>query len=144
MSSKKACYRKLTYYQYQLKEDYLIKINLANPLSEDLSHPFFELKTDGTFLIKAKYAWDGPSGITVDTKTFMRGSLVHDALYQLMNDSLIQIDNRKYADDLLKIHCKEDGMFAFRAWYVHLGVRLFGEKYAKPITPKEAEIICVP
>jgi hypothetical protein len=37
------------------------------------------------------YAWNGPSGPTLDTRNFMRGSLVHDALYQLMREG--RMDN---------------------------------------------------
>ena len=63
----------------------------------------------------------------------MRGSLVHDALYQLMRlEELDYKTDRKYADQLLKNICREDGMSAFRAWYVHRLVRAFGEGAAKP------------
>jgi len=47
-------------------------------------HPYLKLDGDGQFEFSKGYAWDGPSGSTVDTLNFMRGSLVHDALYQLI------------------------------------------------------------
>ena len=61
------------------------------------------------------YGRDGPSGPTLDTRDFIRGSLVHDALYQLMREGLLDHS----------IH-REDGMTALRAWWVYQGVRLFG------------------
>lgn len=76
--------------------------------------------------IENRYAWDGPSGPTIDTESFMRGSLVHDALYQLMREG--HLDRkiwRLYADKLLRKICLEDDMSKFRAWYVYHSVRLF-------------------
>ena len=84
------------------------------------------LDTDGTLAIAAGYAWDGPSGPTFDTKNFMRGSLVHDALYQLMGNGLLPLTEREPADATLRRLCLEDGMSSIRAWWVYQGVRLGG------------------
>ena len=84
---------------------------------------FLSLHPDGILHILKGYCWDGPSGPTIDTRSFMRGSLVHDALYQLMREDLLERDYRKAADQLLYDVCIEDGMSRFRAWYVHKGVR---------------------
>ena len=80
----------------------------------------------GYLTINKYYAWDGPSGPTWDSENFMRGSLVHDALYQLMREDKIPKTNREYCDKLLKDICLEDGMSKFRAWYVYHAVRAFG------------------
>jgi hypothetical protein len=80
--------------------------------------------------MKAGYAWDGPSGPTWDTDTFMRGSLVHDAMYQLMRLGCMDRVHRCYADELLRDICIEDGMWSFRAWYVYKAVRSCGESAA--------------
>ena len=47
-------------------------------------------------------AGDGPSGPAIDTKNFMRASLVHDALYQLMRLGTLDKSRRQYADRLLQ------------------------------------------
>ena len=89
---------------------------------------FLKLETDGTLTIQPGYAWDGPSGITIDTKSFMRGSLFHDAVYQLLREGkLIIPDGRKLADKLLRAICIEDGMWKMRAWWVYRAVRAFGK-----------------
>ena len=77
--------------------------------------------------VHAHYAWDGPSGPTFDTKTFMRGSLFHDALCQLIGEGLLDKKYRKYADQLLRQICLEDGMSKFRAWYVYMAVRAYSK-----------------
>jgi len=81
---------KITYkngYKYQLYNNYKIKTTIY-PKS-NITTDFIDLDKNGTLTIKKGYAWDGASGIAIDTCNFMRGSLVHDALYQLMRNDLI-------------------------------------------------------
>ncbi|NDB81874.1 MAG: DUF1353 domain-containing protein [Alphaproteobacteria bacterium] len=112
-------------WKYQLKEDYVIKSGIIPPLNVETE--YIQLLGDGTLTIREGYAWDGPSGPTIDTKNFMRGSLVHDALYQLIREKHLPLSYRDKADRLLQSICKEDGMSAFRAWYVYQGVSGWGE-----------------
>ena len=67
-------------YKYQLKARYAVQIDIRPAAPIDME--YLGLTTDGTLTVKKGYAWDGPSGPTIDTLNFMRGSLVHDALYQ--------------------------------------------------------------
>lgn len=85
---------------------------------------------------------DGPSGPTIDTKEFMRGAFVHDALYQLIREGHLLMRDRKQADKILRRMCIEDGMSRFRAWYVYEAVSRFAKWAAKPGTQEE-EVICV-
>ena len=142
MPQTKACYRKLKNYKYQLMKDYPINIDIKG---KSIPKGFITLTTKGKLTIKNRYAWDGPSGPTFDTKSFMRGSLVHDALYQLMRErSLDHKKHRKYADDLLWEICRKDGMSKLRAILVYKAVRKFGGKSARPPKKKRDKIICVP
>ena len=72
------------------------------------------------------YAWDGPSGPTLDTKNSMRASLVHDGLYQAIRSGWLPREPaRKIADfEFLRI-LKADGMIWVRRWAWYLGVRCF-------------------
>lgn len=123
-------YRNLKNYKYQLMEAYSLSIDIfpAAPVST----LYIDLSVEGLLTIKKNYAWDGPSGPTLDTNDFMRGSLIHDALYQLMRGKYLDISERDKADRLLQTLCREDGMTPFRAWYVYKGVSLFGKSNAKP------------
>ncbi len=98
---------------------------------------FIDLSAEGLLTIKKGYAWDGPSGPTIDTKSFMRGSLVHDALYQLMRNEYLPAACREDADQELHRICREDGMCRFRAWYVLLGVRKGAGFAASPKAKKK-------
>lgn len=117
-------------YKYQLHLPYRQSINIAP--EHDIETKFINLDTYGNLLIKAGYAWDGPSGPSIDTPSFIRGSLVHDALYQLIANCYLLRKDRAKADKLLKQICLEDGMFSFRAWYVYRTVKRFGSLRLKP------------
>jgi hypothetical protein len=141
-------YRK-TLKKYTLTENYIIELpyDVESYLSD---HDYYTLKSNddkihinctSLLTIKKGYMWDGPSGPTVDTKSFMRGSLVHDALYQLMREKKISLDFKDKADRILQQYCKEDGMNSLRAWYVYRAVKKFGLSSA---TPKPIKVIKAP
>jgi hypothetical protein len=111
-------------YKYQLRDNYKINVPI---LGLDIDTDFIKLGSGGSLCICKGYAWDGPSGPTLDTKNFMRGSLVHDALYELMRKGFISREYRAMADELLREICLEDGMSRIRAWWVYVGVSKFAE-----------------
>jgi len=83
--------------------------------------------------IAAGYAWDGASGPAINTKNWLRASLVHDALYQLMRSG--QLDYTRYrlvVDQIMLEMLLEDRMWKPRACTAFWAVRRFGEKYARP------------
>lgn len=134
------CYRKLRGYKYQLSEKHICHTNIKK---FDINTKFICLDPSGILTIKEYYAWDGPSGPTIDTHNFMRGSLVHDALYQLIRMKELPHNLRKQADILLRTICKEDGMSSIRSRYVYWAVRMFGGKSAKPGDIRAPEPICI-
>ncbi len=141
----RACYRKIDKYKYQLINDYLIDIPIYGGDSGlAIVTPYIQLDVDGNLWIRKGYCWDGPSGPTLDTLNFMRGSLIHDALYQLIRVGKLDPAGRWDADELLRVICLQDGMSRFRAWYVYKSVRAFGAKAAKPGSQKPVKVICVP
>jgi hypothetical protein len=124
-------YKKRCHYKYTLFADYQHQTDLRVAQAVEIQ-PVINLDTNGLLTLRKGYAWDGPSGPTIDTPSFMRGSLVHDALYQLMREELIPPEHREYADTLLREICLEDGMSRIRAWWVYQGVRLGGASSAAP------------
>ena len=114
-------------YKYHLEETYTLHDHVLHGLLVVTDYIIIE---NGFINIRKGYAWDGPSGPAIDTKNFMRGSLVHDALYQLMRHGFVDISFRKKADQLLARICREDGMTYVRAWWVYAGVRIFAGKAA--------------
>lgn len=114
-------------FKYQLAEEY--ECTLSFKPSDIRLIEYIKFDTIGKLVIYKGYAWDGPSGPTIDTKTFMRGSLVHDALYQLIREGMLDPSYRILADKELKRICIEDGMCKLRASYVYWSVRKFA-KYA--------------
>ena len=117
-------YRSLKGWKYELLEPMSCRVELPDTMS---SINKYIAILNGRLLIHAHYAWDGPSGPTIDTKTFMRASLFHDALCQLIGEGLLDKKYRKYADQLLRKIALEDGMNKFRAWYVYMAVRAYSK-----------------
>ncbi len=116
-------------YKYELLNNYILQTKFR-PATRIVTK-FIEIGIDGLMLIHRGYQHDGPSGPSIDTENFMRGSLVHDALYQLIDEGHLTIDDRIRADKLLRIICRADGMSWFRAWYVYRTVRAFGGFFVK-------------
>lgn len=111
---------------------------IVQPLA--IECPKLRLDPDGKLTIEKGYAWDGPSGPAIDTKNFMRGALVHDALYQLIATGHLSRKRwRKVADLELHRICREDGMWRLRAWWVWFGVHYFAGFAAKPSSRRPVE-----
>ncbi len=123
-------YKKRRTYKYNLHEDVEFETGLTVATPKSIG--ILEITATGKLIIRKGYAWDGPSGPTIDTKNFMRGALIHDALYQLMREKVLPQSARKRADEILREVCMKDGMSRFRAWYVYRAVRAAGASSAAP------------
>lgn len=137
MGTKSLLYKKVEW-KYQLVTSYQRKlpVHMIFPFGqESIITPYLKLEDDVITLSKG-YAWDGPSGPSIDTKNFMAAAAVHDALYQLIGYGFFGVElwqisrARMLADKALRKICLEDGMSRFRAWYVWKAVRFFGGKWA--------------
>ena len=141
-------YRPITQYKYQLTESYTYTVpdghllssvsytgangwvNFRNTNDSETRVWGHRKKFTRFVCIRKGYCWDGPSGPTVDTENFMRGSLIHDALYQLMREYPDLRTYRNGADRLLQRICIEDGMSRMRAALVYWGVKTWGKRAA--------------
>lgn len=130
-------YRKITNYKYQTTHHTSagIPLNLFANLPKNgavgTGGAYIVLDfTSRTLQIKKGYCWDGPSGPTIDTDNFMRGSLFHDAWYQVMREHEFYRQFRDDADRWLQAMCLADGMSRWRAQWVYWGVKTFGRRAA--------------
>lgn len=114
--------------KYELDEPLIIRTEILgiSAAIPGAAGPLVSLRDDGVLVVAPGYYWDGPSGPAIDTRDFMRSSLVHDALYDLMARRLLPRRFRKSADQLLRALSLEDGMPEWRATYVYWAVRIFG------------------
>lgn len=112
-------------YKYRLKTSYHHTIAQSTPGKGSIG-PWVAL--DGNYLfLRAGYCWDGATGPAVDTESFMAGSLVHDALYQLIAHGVLPKKPwKRIADNELVRVCKRAGMPWYRRTWVWLAVRAFG------------------
>jgi hypothetical protein len=128
-----------------VKGGYLTSRKIAiqtNIFGHYIKHEFFELNKNGMLFIEKNYFWDGAT-CAIDTPDLMRGSLVHDVLYQALRELLFFISEIKWtkkrhdelrvkADDCLIMICNEDGMWRIRQWLVKRALRLANGLFAMP------------
>lgn len=122
-------------YKYQLYEPTKF-ITDVHP-SNDIETNYLTLTTNGTLYISSGYAWDGASGPTIDSKSSMQASLVHDALYQLMRLELLDQKWRTQADQEFFNICVSDGMCKLRAKLWYLVVRGLASPASSPKNRKK-------
>ncbi len=133
-------YRKI--YKYQTYEDQMFETTVKPdftqciPTNADVDDPekpdpWVILYPTGDIWIKSGYSWNGASGPTIDTEDSMTGSLVHDALYQLISDGFLPTRCRKQADITFRKWCRHDGMGFVRSTIWYWAVRIFGGLFAK-------------
>ena len=121
-------------YNYQLARNEVFETSFRPRF--EVSVERISLGADGTMIVNSGYAWDGASGI-IDTKTNLRASCGHDALYQLMRMEKLDFNEHHKADDDFCKWLKEDG-----AWQITINMagwalgRMRG-KYAKPRNRKK-------
>ncbi len=108
----------------RLEQRYSIRTGIATGQTA-VSGPVV-LGPSGRLTIQRGFEWDGASGPTVDTGATMEASLVHDALYGLLADGLLEPRWKTAADALLWRLLRENGVGSFRAGYWLRAVDLFG------------------
>jgi len=69
-------------FKYQLDEDYTVKVAVYPP--EDITYGRITLLSNGLLTIHRGFSWDGDT-CAMDTRKSKRASMIHDALYRLMN-----------------------------------------------------------
>lgn len=125
------CIRYQDGYKYQLQTSARIQSGCIPGAA--IHTEYIRLETNGELHLREGYAWDGASGPMPDLKCIMRGSLAHDAMYQLMREGhLDHAQFREAADRCLQRLCIEDGMWRLFAWLAYRVVRRFGNPYCDP------------
>lgn len=125
-------------FKYQLDQNYYDFVAIKPPHA--IETHFISLHTNGGLYIRKGYAWDGPSGWTIDTPSSMRASLVHDAMYQLIRMGRLKQSDRILADMDFHERCIEDKMFKIRARLWYRALRLGAGPAADPANRKKVRI----
>lgn len=124
-------------FKYQTRSDSELFVGVAFALKEDIVSKWITLTADGWLFIKHGYAWDGSSGPTFDTRNTMRGSLVHDALYELIRKEFLPPSAKSIADQLYYDYLITDGVWKMRAKWHYVGTRWKGKSSTLPSHKKE-------
>ena len=90
--------------------------------------------------IRDSYAWDGASGPTIDTKDTMVASLVHDALWQLIEEGHLPEKYRKQANSEFYAILIASGVPRWRARLWYWAVSKLGSHWVKHFGTKRKTI----
>ena len=103
-------------YKYALEEDYTVKVAVYPP--EDVHAQHIDLLKTGLLTIRRGFPWDG-STCALDAVKSMRGSLIHDALYRLINEPVALLSKgwKNAADYEYYKAMVEDG---FPRWWANI------------------------
>ena len=123
-------------YKYQTTRPFVIKTTIKP--ARNIETDWILLRTDGMLFFTKGYAWDGPSGPTIDTDSWMIPSLVHDGLCQLVSMGLLAKSWLTDIHLLMYRLCIRYKMLRARAWYSWKAVVAF----YKPGMSKKKEL-CV-
>jgi hypothetical protein len=129
-------------YRFQLAEPFQCQTGIRGAACP--GNHFVGLDDAGVLTIAAGYAWDGASGPVQQTPDIIRGSLVHDALYQLMRECSLDPAWRGAADELLRRMCIDDGMPEWQAGLVYLAVQTFGAHCIDPMSTRPVLVAPAP
>lgn len=124
--------------KYRLEEEYSAMTGIIGFEAET---PLIKLTLIGKLTVRYGYGFD-PSGPTIDTKSSLRGSLEHDAFFELMRLGFIPLSEMDYINDRLEYVCKQDGMLDFRAEAWDFMLDRLGKSSADP--KNKPEILTAP
>lgn len=100
----------------------------------DITAPYARL-FGGQLNIMERYAWDGASFFLFTwfgtPKAWLLASLIHDVLYQLMQDGLLDLSYRKHADTLFYHILRAHGVNVVFAYLAYLAVKFCGNYFAR-------------
>lgn len=108
-------------YKYQTTKDYVIRTQVFP--SKDIITEYVTLSQHGVLFIRHGYAWDGPSGPSIDTNNWMVPSLIHDSLCQLLSLNLLSEQWIPEVHKEMYRQCLSRGMWKIRAWYSYKAVQ---------------------
>lgn len=132
-------YINLKNFKYQLAES--ISVFVADLADLCINgHSYIKLENGGWLTVLDGYCWDGATGAPNNPDN-MRASLFHDALYELMQQGLLDRKYRDVADRLLEKLCIEDGMSRFWADQFYSFVHAFGQSHILPDKTPKGQII---
>lgn len=115
-------------YKIQIKEDVFIQTRLRPKHPAEIPG-YVSLGTDGGLWIYEKYAYDGATG-GINLDCMRAGILVHDALFQLMQEGQLDIAFFQQANEELRDIAISNGTPVWITNFFYFCVSKFGNAFA--------------
>ena len=130
-------YTKLGWGAYQVAEDFIVQTNIKGySVHTDL----YTLAKDGKLYVSKYYAWDGPTG-ALNTRSFVKGSCIHDIFCEMINNAKLLKSLQCMADEEMLIINRRQKMWWPRRLWTYGAVRFHMIKKTKPVVKKVYEVL---
>ena len=117
-------------YKHKLFKSYRIQTTYRP--KKRIETEFITLCKNGVLIIKIAYRWNGLTFFP-EIKSMIRASLIHDALYELMKERLLDYKtDRNTADNLFREESVKDRTWRIVTEPVYIVLRTMGAGFAKP------------
>ena len=117
-------------YRYKTDEEYSCVLPFISYDAKQIS--IWVSFVDDRLVIANGYAWDGAStGLPWTPKKWIRPSLVHDAIYQLIREGQLPMERRVDADAVFHQLLLENRVNYIVALFAYAAVRLFGNYFLR-------------
>ena len=130
-------YIKIGWGAFQVAEDFIVQTNITG---YDVHTDLYTLTPDGKLYVSKYYAWDGPTG-AFNTKSFVKGSCIHDIFCEMINQGLLPKAVQCMADEEMLIINRRQKMFWLRRAWTYAAVRFHMIKKTKPDVKKVYEVM---
>ena len=101
---------------------------------ETIETDLIRLTTKGSVRLRKHFSWNG-ANCCPEFKTSIRGSALHDALFQLLGSGLLDMKWLPQANKEMLKTCKKSGMWAITRVLIRTGLRI-GSRVAIKIKEK--------
>ena len=113
-------YIKISWHTLQLLENFTEQ-TIITGFTVDCEQ--YSLTPDGSLVIRKYFAWDGPTGAW-PSKSFIKGSCVHDVLCEMINRGCLPPSVQYLADEEMRQINDASSMWKPRVIWTYLMVRL--------------------
>ena len=120
-------YRKVQQFQIVVECSYQTEIAVNKIINTE-----YGSLNKGLITLKPGFCFEC-SGLTLKTKSTMRGAAFHDMGYYLIRNGLLDRFWKEPFDALLLELCLKDGMWPIRANWIYRAVLLFGDSSVNPV-----------
>lgn len=113
-------YVKIGWHAYQIADNFIVQTIITGFM---INCDLYSLNESGKLYVSKYYAWDGPTG-AFPSKSFIKGSCIHDIFCEMINNGHLPMSVQYLADEQMRQINDSGSMWQPRVIWTYLMVRL--------------------